>query len=243
MGTPQERFRYDLYPERWDGLFFHRPLEPYPPHGERLQRDEAVEIARQGIVDLTRILNEEDLKRREQEQQRGRTISQEPGELRLRDHTLQPLYKLTFEGPFKVVGRCGHPIAFAALDPYPERSGLVVLYAQRAVKEPADRSGAERLRGATRDRVIMSTKDMIEDEVANPNARIKRHEAGDWGDPKGRTWSIVCPKANCRGVETVTNGRSLLLFLQTIVVGDEEMWLGGRSPVRAPRQTRAISSR
>jgi hypothetical protein len=222
---PQDRFRYDVYPDRFD----HRPFEQYEPWGEVLPREEAVRIARQGIVDLSRILKEEDRKRAAQQRLRGRVISQEPGELRLSDWTLQPLFDLKFEGPFAVIGRCGHRMAYAALNPYPEQTRLIVLYGQNLARDPGLKGGAQRLRGASRSRVIMSTRDMIEDESANPHARIRRDVAGEWGDPTGRTWDISCPKSICGVEERITNGRALLLFLQTIVDGDGQMWVGGRA--------------
>jgi hypothetical protein len=226
---PQNRFKYDVYPERFGNLFDHRPLEQYEPWGEPVSREDALRIARQGVKDLARILAEEDRKRRARQRQWGRVVSQEPDERRLSDWTLQPLFDLKFEGPFEVIGRCGHRMAYAALNPYPEQTRLIVLFAQNVTRQPGLPGGAARLRGATRARPIMSTKDMIEDEMANSKARIRRHEAGEWGDPKGRTWDISCPKSFCNVEERVTNGRSLLLFMQTIVDGDGEMWLGGRA--------------
>jgi hypothetical protein len=231
--TPVNRFAYDR-----------RPLDQYPPWGDPLPRAEAVEIAKDGLVNFLRILDEAAEARAKLEYVHGRTLSQEPDELRLRDHTLQPIHDLKFEGPFTFHGPCGHRIAYAGLNPWPEQSGLIVLLAPNVDRSPGGKGGALKLRGYDRKRPIMSTRDMIEDAMGYASSRIQWAEAGPRGDPKGRSWTVTCPRDKCHAAAHVTNGLMVTRFLETVIAGDGEMWLAGRaSGRRAEREGSVIRAR
>lgn len=212
-GTPVRRFTVD------PAMF-----EPYEPWGEPVDRATAIRIATEGLANWRRINDESGADRRRQERIMGRKLSQEPDELRLRDHTLQPIQDLKFEGPFEVIGSCGHRVCYAALNPYPEHSGLIVLLAPH-VDRSAPRGGALQLRGFDGRLVVLGTKEMIEDAIAHENYRICWAEAGEWGDPKARTWVIACPITGCLATHRVTNARLVEEFLNAIIDGCGEIRL------------------
>lgn len=199
-------------------------FEPYEPWGEPVDRATAVRIATEGLANWRRIDAASTRERERRERAMGRKLSQEIDELRLRDQSIGLIQELKFEGPFEVIGTCGHRVCYAALDPYPEKNGLIILLAPH-VDRSGPRGGALHLRGLDRKLVILGTKEMIQDAMANENYRIRWADPGEWGDPKGRTWTITCPADACRGTHRVTNARLVEEFLLAVIDGSGEIRL------------------
>ena len=118
-----------------------RPFDPYVPEGAPLPRREARAIATAGLLALSELVELNNRQRDVRQGVAGVTLTRELDELSLRDVTLQLLHRLKFEGPFRVIRRCGHRIGYAAMTLFPEQQGLVMVTAPHMVARSNRKGG------------------------------------------------------------------------------------------------------
>ena len=205
-----------------------RPFHPYEPEGEPLPRAEARAIAAAGLIALNELLAFNESQREMRQKGAEATLTRELDELLLRDHSLQPVHRLKFEGPFRIIGRCGHRFGYAAMTPFPEQQGVIILTAPYVAAKSKRRGGARDLLNADRTKAVVGTQNMVEDAMeATGRTTVIPSGAGDWGDTSGRRRELICPLAKCQAQERILHGRLLKLFLEAIVDDGSEITLLG----------------